>query len=141
MSETRETLYERGYNDGLNGRPPADAGLDDYWAGYQDGMGDRTINEEVQVRPVDDDWYAVNSPPTDFDWAGEKRTPGAGDFYLSKNGNPNFAWRERKNAQKRHILVVKGHEGHKIQPETDKKTKWLHCKTCKNFVPLTVHRI
>ena len=139
----REQLYEAGLSDGLAGRPLSEelAKIADYHSGWIDGDGDRQLTEAEEIRPVDDDYYVTNSPPTQFDWAGVKRTPREGEFYLSKMGNPNYAWKERGNAQKRHILVLQGHEGHKVHPETDKKTSHMRCETCQVWINLTLYKV
>jgi hypothetical protein len=99
-------MYEQGYDDGFSGKP---AGSTDalYDMGWEDGFADREAGvENPNYRPVDPDYIYMHEAPDGFEWAGEKRTPGPGDIYLTKNGNPKFQKEVRKNSQTRHLLRI-----------------------------------
>lgn len=103
-----KSLYEKGYDDGFQGKPAQmtdalyDMGWEDGYADFQAGV------ENPNYRPVDPDYALMHEAPEGFEWAGEKRTPGPGDIYLTKNGNPKFQKTVRKNNQTRHLLRIRG---------------------------------
>lgn len=94
-----------GYADGKEGKAASVAHIFDsnYSMGYEDGKGERAAN-----RPVEFDFLTHNPPPPGFTYEGKKRVPKAFEWYLSKNGNPTFLKRERRNNQTRLILVPTG---------------------------------
>lgn len=100
-----KSIYEEGYDDGFAGkaaRLPNDAL---YNMGWEDGYSDNQSGvENPNYRPVDPDYAMMHEAPEGFEWTGEKRTPGPGDIYLTKNGNPKFQKVVRKNNQTRHLL-------------------------------------
>jgi hypothetical protein len=99
---TPDELYQKGYDDGRNGKAASPAYVDDtnYSLGYEDGKGDRARHHAVA-----DDYDEQNAPPPGFAFTGEKRVPEPYEWYLSKAGNATYLERERRNAQTRHILT------------------------------------
>jgi|SRR5581483_5491325 len=107
---TDDKFYIEGYAAGYREERCAYPMHPDYTMGFEDGAGDKELGMSPQhdienVRPVDDDYYVLNPAPVGFAWAGVKRTPLPGDWYLSKGGNGNFSTKIRKNSQQRHILI------------------------------------
>lgn len=101
-----KTSYELGYEDGLEGLAQSIyyRNDDEYEAGYVDGTGDRERDQLAKsVRPVDPE-AALGDPPWGFEFTGEKRVAGPGEYYLTKNGNAKKQVGVRKNNQTRHIL-------------------------------------
>jgi len=100
--------YTLGYEEGKMGiesLPPPRWNSEEvalYKEGWEDGNGEYEMAHSV--RPVDEDYYIVNSAPYGYEWVGEKRVAQDGEYSLTKNGNAKKQVGTRGNNQTRHIL-------------------------------------
>jgi len=61
-----EAEYERGYQDGLDGIPPASDATADYDVGYEDGHQDATLPEPHHLNEDDRPWGTYSTKKDDY---------------------------------------------------------------------------